>query len=308
MLESATKHVAWNRYFPDALRIVAVLVEDQEDYPPHDHKFVEVVVVCGGEGFQETALGKSKISRGDVTVFRPGAWHAYTDCQKLRLYDCCFDPGILGRELGWMIDDPWLGRLLWSIPLSPAQYGTAFLHLHKSELNRCQNVLKELCSLSTADKASYRAYQLGLLILLLSTLAHELPAEATRKPGKPNPSVVAALKLIDDNPEHPWTLDALAARVHVLPEYLVRAFGNVAGLPPMAYLRRRRLELATTLLVRSGQSVGEVGNLVGWPDANYFTRRFRAEFGLTPSAYRTRFANVPGIPGNGNSKPRHLAG
>jgi AraC family transcriptional regulator, L-rhamnose operon transcriptional activator RhaR len=306
MSNSSTKHVSWNRYFPDALRIVAVEVEEQEDYLAHDHKFVEVVVVCGGSCIQETALGKQKISRGDVSVFRPGAWHSYDNCRELRLYNCCFDPGILGRELGWMIDDPSLGRLLWSIPLSPAQFGTALLHLREAELNQCQTVLKRLCRLSTADKSSYRAYQLGLLILLLSTLARRLPPDAASKVRKPNPAVIAALKLIDDNPEHPWTLEDLATRVHVLPDYLVRSFGNVAGLPPMAYLRRRRLELATTLLVRSNQPVGEVGNLVGWPDANYFTRRFRAEFGLTPSAYRTRFAKVSKAFENG-AKPRHPA-
>jgi AraC family L-rhamnose operon transcriptional activator RhaR len=286
---------------------VAVEVKEQEDYPPHDHKFVEVVVVCGGSCVQETALGQQRITRGDVSVFRPGAWHSYSDCRGLRLYNCCFDPGILGRELGWMIDDPSLGRLLWSIPLSPTQFGTALLHLRGAELNQCQTVLKKLCRLSTADKTGYRAYQLGLLILLLSTLAHRLPAHASSKIGKPNPAVIAALKLIDDNPAHPWTLDSLASRVHVLPDYLVRSFGNVAGLPPMSYLRRRRVELATTLLIRSDQPVGEVGNLVGWPDANYFTRRFRAEFGLTPSAYRARFAKVSKTIERGHSPPRHPA-
>jgi AraC family transcriptional regulator, L-rhamnose operon transcriptional activator RhaR len=292
MAGDSTKHVSWNRYFPDALRIVAVEVPDQEDYPAHDHKFVEVVVVCGGSCVQETALGKQRIGRGDVSVFRPGAWHSYTHCRHLRLFNCCFDPGILGRELGWMIDDPWLGRLLWSIPLSPTQFGTALLRLPDPELNECVPVLEKLCRLSTVDMTSYRAYQLGLLILLLSTVARQLPAEATVKTSKPNPAVIAALKLIDHNPEYPWTLETLAAQVHVLPDYLVRSFGNVAGLPPMSYLRRRRLELATTLLIRSEQPVSEVADLVGWPDANYFTRRFRAEFGLPPSAYRARFANL----------------
>jgi AraC-like DNA-binding protein len=60
----------------------------------------------------------------------------------------------------------------------------------------------------------------------------------------------------------------------------------------MAYLRRRRLELAAGLLLRTRRSVAEVGDLVGWPDANYFTRRFRSQFGVSPTDYRRRFGGA----------------
>jgi AraC family L-rhamnose operon transcriptional activator RhaR len=125
----------------------------------------------------------------------------------------------------------------------------------------------------------------------LSSLAQHLPVEPTRRFQKPNPSVVAAIKLIDEHPEHGWSLESLAAHVHVLPDYLTRAFSKATGLPPITYLRRRRLETAALLLTRSERTVSEIGDLVGWSDSNYFSRRFHAEFGLTPSAYRKRFAN-----------------
>ena len=57
----------------------------------------------------------------------------------------------------------------------------------------------------------------------------------------------------------------------------------------MAYLTRRRLELATSLLRRDNFLVGEVGAKAGWLDSNYFSRCFRKHFGMTPSRYRARF-------------------
>jgi hypothetical protein len=47
-----------------------------------------------------------------------------------------------------------------------------------------------------------------------------------------------------------------------------------------------------------------VGRAVGWPDQNYFARRFKAHFGLSASAYRHRFTagvgRQPQAPPNGD--------
>ncbi|MCX6925434.1 MAG: helix-turn-helix transcriptional regulator, partial [Verrucomicrobia bacterium] len=114
-----------------------------------------------------------------------------------------------------------------------------------------------------------------------------LPPHA--KSAKSHPAVLAAIKLIDETPAEPWTLETLAGRVHVEATYFVRLFRAVVGLPPMAYLARRRLELATAFLRHDDLPIGEVGAKSGWLDANYFTRCFREHFGMSPSKYRARF-------------------
>jgi AraC family transcriptional regulator, L-rhamnose operon transcriptional activator RhaR len=59
----------------------------------------------------------------------------------------------------------------------------------------------------------------------------------------------------------------------------------------MAYLARRRVQMAAALLLHTDQPVTQVGRSVGWPDQNYFARRFKAHFGLSASTYRSRFAD-----------------
>ena len=157
MPKALKKHLTWNACpFSASNQIAAIFVDEHPDYPAHDHKFVELVLVAAGSCLQETALGQAKIARGTVSIFRPGAWHAYTQSQHLAVYNCCFDPAILGRELSWMIDDASLGRLLWTIPLSPAQHGTNILRLPENEVKRCQRLLNELCSLNIESKTDYR--------------------------------------------------------------------------------------------------------------------------------------------------------
>lgn len=60
----------------------------------------------------------------------------------------------------------------------------------------------------------------------------------------------------------------------------------------MAYLRRQRLDLATSLLLRMRRPMAEVCDLIGWPDANYITRRFLVQFGVSPTDCRRRFGGI----------------
>jgi AraC-like DNA-binding protein len=47
---------------------------------------------------------------------------------------------------------------------------------------------------------------------------------------------------------------------------------------------------AAEMLLHGDESMSEIGQTVGWPDQNYFARRFKAHFGLSGTTYRERFA------------------
>ena len=288
-----TRHFAWDRCFRKPNRIEANLVHDHPDYPTHDHEFVELAMIVGGTCVHLSALGEQKVSAGDVFLFRPGAWHEYKNVEQLCLYNCCFDPALLGLELGWMMNYPLLGRLLWSVPLSPPQHGTVALHLDKPEIARTRKILDELCALTQHELGSQFGEHLGLLVQFLSIVSNHLPAPTLDAPrAKIHPGVTAAIKQMDDNPSEPWTLPLLAEKVGLRPDYLCRLFGEIVGISPINYLNRRRLELATGLLRHTPLPVGDVGAAVGWTDANYFARRFNEKFGVSPSQYRTRFKRI----------------
>jgi AraC family L-rhamnose operon transcriptional activator RhaR len=107
--------------------------------------------------------------------------------------------------------------------------------------------------------------------------------------GETHPAVVAAMQLMEAQPGHPWTLTELAESLHLAPGYLVRLFKSATGLPPMAFLARHRVEVAAARLLHTDQPISRIGESVGWPDQNYFARRFRAHYGMSASTYRARF-------------------
>lgn len=287
------KHFAWDRCFHKPNRIEANLVKLHPNYPSHDHEFVEVAVIAGGTCVHQCSIGEQQLSAGDVFLFRPGAAHEYKHVNNLSLYNCCFDPALLGSELGWTVNDPLMGRLLWSLPLSPAQRGTVSLHLGKTELMRVKKILDELCMLSRHDSAAYFGVHLGLLVQFLSILSYHLPAETSSSaPVRIHPAVTTVIKMMDENLAEQWTLPLLAERAGLRSDYLCHLFSEIVGLSPMKYLTQRRLEMATNLLRRTPQLIGEIGAAVGWTDANYFARRFHDKFGISPSNYRARFMRI----------------
>jgi AraC-like DNA-binding protein len=79
----------------------------------------------------------------------------------------------------------------------------------------------------------------------------------------------------------------IAAQLNISLRQLYRAFNGTES--PAARIRRRRLERAAEILAaRSGPGhVERVAIECGFASAEYFSRAFRREFGLSPRAYRS---------------------
>jgi AraC family L-rhamnose operon transcriptional activator RhaR len=259
----------------------------------HTHRFVEVAFAVGGAGTHDCLAGRHFVARGDVVLLRPGVWHAYEDCDRLELYNCCFSNELLHRELAWTREDPLLGYLLWSGPYAAPRRGMLAFQLDDASLTRCVTHLEAITALRYCQQERYRGDVLGLLSLLLGELGRAAAPAAAADDlarGRPHPAVRRAMRLLESDLARPWTLTALAEELHLAPAYLVRLFKDATGLPPKAYLAQVRAERAAVLLLHTDDPVTAIGRAVGWPDQNYFARRFKAHYGLSATTYRKRFA------------------
>lgn len=72
-------------------------------------------------------------------------------------------------------------------------------------------------------------------------------------------------------------------------EYLSKVFKRYNETTPMKYITRLRIEEAKHLLILEPDvEVKQIGELVGYPDAFYFSRVFKACTGMYPKEYRTQ--------------------
>ena len=72
----------------------------------------------------------------------------------------------------------------------------------------------------------------------------------------------------------------------VSPSYLLRVFRRYRDVTIVGYLRRRRLELAHSLLVNSDQQVKDIAKAVGIPDLHYFNKCIKARYKHAPRFLR----------------------
>ena len=248
-----------------------------------------------------------RLMPGDVVLLPTGPPHRllsapgvaarrYDDDLKAELVTAAGDlvipgPGPRSRFLcaGFSYDNELAHPLLSLLPpvlhVSPADEGPE---------TPLQSTLRLLMGeLSRHQIGSEAAVERLIEVLFVQVIRSWIDASAESTPpswlsGLRDAVVARALALVHAQPERPWTVDELAAAVHVSRSTLVRRFNDLVGEPPVAYLTRWRMELAARLLRESEQPVGRISRLVGYTSEFAFSRAFSKHRGEPPGRYRRR--------------------
>jgi AraC family L-rhamnose operon transcriptional activator RhaR len=288
MADEPVTHTGTLLHFVEGTLVHAGPHLHENTHPLHTHSFFEIALITGGQGVHHSLAGRQQLEVGDVILLRPGVWHQYDECRGLQVYNCCFSAGLVQRELAWTREDPLLGYLLWTGPFSAQRRGMLTTRLDSETFKEGLEHLDELRRLRNQSLSRHRGDLIGWLSLYLSCLARTV-AERDELGEQTHPAVLDAMRMMEADPVRQWMLTDLANALHLAPGYLVRLFKAETGLPPMAYLSRHRVELAADQLLHTDLPISRIGEAVGWPDQNYFARRFKSHYGLSASAYRQRF-------------------
>lgn len=101
-----------------------------------------------------------------------------------------------------------------------------------------------------------------------------------------------AASLLREQPARRWTLDDLAAEVHLSPSRLSALFVEAYGKTPLTFLTMIRAEQLAKLLRETDLTVTAAMQRVGWHSRSHATRLLREYVGVTPGYYRTMGAQT----------------
>ncbi|MCK8487236.1 AraC family transcriptional regulator [Paenibacillus sp. MBLB2552] len=134
-------------------------------------------------------------------------------------------------------------------------------------------------------------YSLPAQIHVAQTMRHllssiGLSAERSAQARKRERYFDEAVRYMTERLTESVSLPELAKQVGVSKQHLVYLFNREAGLPPIEYFLRLKMQRAGQLLDLTGLSVKEIAGAVGLSDPYYFSRLFKKIMGYSPTEYR----------------------
>ena len=93
------------------------------------------------------------------------------------------------------------------------------------------------------------------------------------------------VKYMEENCAQDLNTALLSARYNYSEEHFCRKFKATTGLTPMKYLKIFRVEKGYQMIKDGERDISKIAGRCGFGDANYFTRCFKAHFGVPPSLF-----------------------
>jgi AraC-like DNA-binding protein len=82
------------------------------------------------------------------------------------------------------------------------------------------------------------------------------------------------------------SLEVIASKSAMAPNYFHRVFKKKFGLTPFTYMQRLRMEVAIRMLMTTSKSVKEIAFATGYDNEFYFYRQFKKYCGYSPGEMR----------------------
>jgi AraC family transcriptional regulator, transcriptional activator of pobA len=283
----STRRVGFNR--TKYGRHLLIDVEWVHDIPtfildaPHVLDFYDIIVVTRGRGACWLDGQRHTVRPGVVLFTTPGQVRQW----KTTALDgvCLFFMDTFIRE--FLQDDSFLHRL----PYFQGDPARAAMRLTPAAARRMRTRLAAM----RRELADYRSDSVHLLRAhlheALIVLAREYAAAYQVTASRPTHSVVSRyFELVERDAARRHRVAEYAAELGVSAGHLSVLCGRYAGRSAKRHLHDALVTRARRMLLYTDESAARIGSALGFDDPSYFSRFFRRETGVTPSAFRAAAA------------------
>lgn len=278
---------------------------------PVAYDCVKVIIVRDGTAIVFSEFGQKPVRPGDVVLLAANTLCASEPEGHVTVTSVSLDPDYLLDQVRWQFAGVLRDRLdaqgfADAIYTEPAQ----ILRLGEDRAGMLMPWLDELVALSIERQFSRDYFRIqALWFSITHVIAPYIKVSPVRvsssqrahiRPTLPRDRRFAPLRaearhaaeLLREAPAHRWTLEDLAAQVHLSSSQLARVFVEAYGKTPLAFLTMVRAEHLARYLRETDMSVATAMREVGWHSRSHATELFRQYVGLTPGQYRQKRARI----------------
>lgn len=252
----------------------------------HSFAFFEMCYLFRGQCDLETKKGRVALHEGDFLIIAPGTSHS------LSSDDDNFILGISVRKSDFedMFRAEQSRTNLLSLFFRHVLFdrtASGYLLFHTGSDDDLKHSLKNVAVESMVrDDYSFMLAHCWLSILLSNMVRmHHLEVETSHSVYESK--LTDILQYIQQHYQD-VTLDGLGRRFGYTKPYLCTLIKHNTGKTFSQLVNAQRLNAATTLLREGRYSVAEIAHHVGYANVDYFSRRFKREYGVSPAEYRAR--------------------
>lgn len=98
--------------------------------------------------------------------------------------------------------------------------------------------------------------------------------------------VLDAIRYMTQNLGEKISNTELARKMNMNTNSFINLFKRCCGMPPQKFLNRKRIQLSSVYLRRTGKSIEEIADVCGFCDRYHFSKSFRNVHGMGPGEFR----------------------
>ena len=254
----------------------------------HDHHYSEIAMIISGTAEHILDNHCERVSAGDILLIHPGALHAYDDTATMEIINLIYDPNRLSMPLLDSCDLPLFRRF---IPAAGEYNNSAkpILKLSPEELATSLELIQRIASELNTGNPGRKFHITALFMQVLSHLSRIGSSQnAIRRVSS---QIDDALSYINYHFQKPLEIPKLAKAANMSLRNFQRYFKSTTGCTPMEFVIQIRLRNAADSLINSDYPISMIALNCGFYDSNYFCKKFKEHFGISPKTFRLQHRN-----------------
>ncbi|MBR3020373.1 MAG: helix-turn-helix transcriptional regulator [Clostridia bacterium] len=250
-------------------------------YDNHSHSAIEAIMPHRGVAVYQLQDEVFQVQPGEILILPSGCMHALTEPPETQRYLLLFEPNALMN--------------LRDIPsVSAMMQQPIFLRADSELRERVNQLFEKVVECYFRKEPLWNTECYSYLLQAYAVLGrHYLETAGPQHPSQHSidPAIMnSAITYINEHYMDEMSLEDAALFAGFSKYYFSRMFKQFSGISFSEYLTRKRLNVASDLLVRTDQSIREIAQSSGFGSMATFNRIFRMHKNCTPSQYRAIYS------------------